>query len=169
MSVANNTSSAVGVLILIPIAIAGSAAFIAIKTTDFWKATIRRVQDTSPSLQWFSRQRRDRNRSDQSASYADSFFDLESVASHRSQYENWADHTRLLKSSPRSATQYSRAPQTFSKETWHPRRQDRLQWSFANSQSLSPSHFAFSNVLIPSRTHPRPERSQSQDEEVPGL
>lgn len=162
MSSNDTDTGAVGALILIPIAIAGSAAFIAIKATDFWKTTVRRVRGLSTSLPWHTQRRRLPNRSDQLSSYEDSFFDLESLSSSQFPSEN-PRQNRRWKRAPQLATRPSKVPNTSFSETWHPSRLDRLQWSFVNPQSPDLNRFVSSSIPVPSRTHNRPERSQSQD------
>ena len=145
----DDTNGAVAALILIPIAIAGSAAFIAVKSTNLWKVAVRRFRGASAPFPWHT-QKHQRRLSDQSSSYADSFLDLESLASNQSKFEDRYNRR-------------PRAPNTSPAETWHPSRQARLQWSFTSPQSQDPNHFVSSSIPRPTRTHTRPERSQSQE------
>jgi hypothetical protein len=139
----------VGALILVPIAIAGSVAFIAIKTTHFWQKTSTRYK---AFFTWPRRDRTKQRRSDISTSqvYADSWCDLEST--HSCEEGN--------------QVQLSPTKDTLTK-VWHPYRSSRLTWSFGDSpKSRNPNHSESSkSVQIPLPVAARPERSQCQEED----
>ncbi|KAL3421134.1 hypothetical protein PVAG01_07579 [Phlyctema vagabunda] len=84
----SNSSPVVGALVLIPIIIAASAAFIALKTTELGKKLIK-FCSKNLSLPNFSRKARQQSRSNQSSeTYADSWYDLESVRSGQAAIAN---------------------------------------------------------------------------------
>lgn len=144
-----SNSGAVGALILVPIAIAGSVAFIAIKTTHFCDKTSRRCKAL---LSWPQSGRKKQKWSSISTSqvYADSWCDLESVRSCKE--ENYAELS-------------------FTKDTlnrvWHPYRSSRLTWSFGESpksRNLNRSEL-LKNVQTPLPIVTRPERPQCLEED----
>lgn len=140
---------AVGALILIPIAIAGSVAFIAIKTTHIWHKTSIRCK---AFFIWPRSDRKKQRRSDLSTSqvYADSWCDLESTHSCEE----------------RNQVRLSPTKDTLTK-IWHPHRSSRLTWSFGGSpRSRDPNHSELSkSVQTPLPVATRPERSQCQEED----
>ncbi len=146
----NSNPGAVGALILVPIAIAGSVAFIAIKTTDICHKAVRLCRALFPCSR---RQRRKRHRSDLPISqvYADSWCDLESTLSR--------EGNNIIQPSPTNGS-LSRV--------WHPHRLNRLTWSFGkNPESRNQNHLESSKTLQrPLPAIARPERSQSQVEEL---
>jgi hypothetical protein len=143
----SSNPGAVGALILVPIAIAGSVAFIAIKTTHFWHKNNRRYK---AFFTWPRSDRTKQRRSDLSTSqvYADSWCDLESTRS--------CEEGNQIQLSP--------AKNTLSR-TWHPHRSSRLTWSFGGSpKSRDPNHSESSrSVQTPLPVVARPERSQCQE------
>lgn len=140
---------AVGALILVPIAIAGSVAFIAIKTTHFWYKTSIRC---AAFFAWPRSNRTKQRRSDLLTSqvYADSWYDLESTHS--------CEEGNQVQLSPTKNTLT---------RIWHPHRSSRLTWSFGDSlKSRDPNHSESSrSVQTPLPVLARPERSQYQEED----
>ena len=147
----NSNPGAVGALILVPIAIAGSAAFIAINAPHLWYkvATWCKIL-----FLWTRRDRRKHRQSDLSESqpYADSLYDLESLLSRA---RNTIVQSASLKDTPT--------------KIWHPLRSSRLTWSFGGSpQSQSLSHSeSLKSVQRPSPAVMPLQRSQSQEEDSP--
>jgi hypothetical protein len=141
---------AVGALILVPIAIAGSVAFIAIKTTHFWDKASRRCKTLFTWRQSSGTKQRRSNFSSSQA-YVDSWCDLESIYSRKEE--------NLIGLSPAKANL---------NRIWHPHRSSRLTWSFGDSPKLrNPNHSESSkSVLTPLPVVVRPERLQCP-EEVP--
>jgi hypothetical protein len=139
---------AIGALILVPIAIAGSVAFIAIKITHFWHKTSRRCK---AFITWPRSDRTKLRRSNLSTSqvYADSWCDLESIHSCKEE----------------SLVELSSIKGTLNR-VWHPPRSSRLMWSFGGSpKSRNPNHSESSKSMqtpLPVVLHP--ERSQYQEE-----
>lgn len=134
----------VGALILVPIAIVGSVAFIAVKTTHFWQktSTLCKALFTWPRSD-HTKQRRYNHSTSQV--YADSWCDLESTHS--------CEEGNQVQLSPTKDTLT---------RIWHPHRSSRLTWSFGDSQkSRNPVHSESSkSVQIPLPVAARPETSQ---------
>jgi hypothetical protein len=145
----------VGALILVPIAIAGGIAFIAVKIPDFW----RKITTFFQAWSLCSRPKRKKiNRSDLSTSqaYPDSWSDLESSRS--------LEHSILVpetRESPRRNIPLGDPPSRI----WHPSRSSRLTWSFGEdqrSQSLNPCESSKGvQRPLPVALHPEKARSQN--------
>jgi len=140
---------AVGALILVPIAIAGSVAFIAIKTTYFWQKTSAWCKSF---ITWPPSDRLKQRRSDLSTSqiYPDSWCDLENTNSS-------CEEGNKVQLSPTKDTLNG---------VWHPHRSSRLTWSFgASSKSRVPNRSESSRtVQTPLPAVARPERFHCQEE-----
>ena len=158
----SNVTPAIAALTLVPITIAASAAYLALKTTEFYKCISRSCSrvwqgwSLNPLEGQQDRRRHKLRRSNLSSSqtYADSWFDLESnpgddpgystfinqspIHSHQTGLDS--HNTSLVESTNRNDTP---------KRIWHPARSARLTWSFANPRSLSPNRFESSSVLRP--------------------
>ena len=157
----NSTTSAIGALILVPIVIAASAAYIALKTTELSKRIVTFCRnlwdDWYPWSNKRCHQRRRKIRASDplySQPYADSWYDLESIHSRQG-------FSRFINQSPRkslsgSDEQYSGND---TRRIWHPDRANRLTWSFTNPRSQSPNLFESSNVVRPLPVALRPEKS----------
>jgi hypothetical protein len=143
-----SNTGAVGALILVPIAISGSVAFIAIKTTHFLHKTSRRCK---AFITWPRSDRTKQRRSNLSTSqvYADSWCDLESIHSCKEG----------------SLVELSSIKGTLNR-VWHPHRSSRLMWSFGGSPtSRNPNHSESSkSVQTPLPVVLRPKRFQYQEE-----
>jgi hypothetical protein len=144
-----NNAAVVGALILVPIVIAASIAFIAIKTTHLWYKARKSCQKF---FNWDQVEPIKHRRSDLSASRADadSWCDLESTISWGE--ENQAQITPVRETSRR---------------IWHPHRSSRLTWSFGESPvSRGPNHSESSrSVQTPLPVVARPERRQRPEED----
>jgi hypothetical protein len=140
---------AVGALILVPIVIAGSVAFIAVKTTHFWQKTSRWCK---AFFTWPRSDRTKQHRSDLSTSQvcADSWCDLESTHS--------CEEGNQVHLSPTEDTLT---------RIWHPHRSSRLTWSFGGSpRSRDPNHSGSSkSVQTRLPVTARLERFQCQEQE----
>ena len=163
----SSTTTAIGALVLVPIAIAASAAYIAIKTTEGYKRLSRycsHIWRRSPLNQTESRRRRKLHGSDVSSNqaYADSWIDLESVRSgheirtfiNQSPSRRYASNSNSKGKSDESDTV---------RRVWHPPRNNRLMWSFADPKSPSPGRSGLSSVARPLPVVHRPERSSTDD------
>ena len=157
----NSNTSAIAALILVPIAIAASAAFLAIKTAHLCRSASRALKH------WFSaakpsQKRHSLRRSNLSSTqtYADSWVDLESVADNETRIDTFINQTPVRANSGSSSS--AQCPDTAGR-VWHPNRDARLTWSFANPSS--PHHFASSNVAKPSPVAHLPERLSTEDVE----
>lgn len=138
----------VGALVFVPIIIAASAAFVAVKTTDIFKSTIDRWQAWNPSLPGLKHKKACITTPPQG--YGDSFCDLESAGG--------AEDTVIGQ-----ATDIGNAVPTPAK-IWHPHRSHRLTWAFSGPpppQSQDRSHYGLSSVRRPSAVAQIPTRSQS--------
>jgi hypothetical protein len=145
----------VGALILVPIAIAGGIAFIAVKIPDIW----RKITTFFQAWSLCSRpKRRKINRSDLSTSqaYPDSWSDLESSRS--------LDHN-LLAQEAREFPGRSSLLRDPPSKIWHPSRSSRLVWSFGEdkrSQNLHPCESS-KGVQRPLPVALHPEKASSQN------
>lgn len=161
----SSTTAAIGALVLVPIAIAASAAYIAIKTTEGYKRLSRYCNNIwlkSPLNQTQNRRRQKCYGSDipSSQTYADSWDDLESVTSHHEL------GTFINQSTPRRYKGICKeTPEEYDtlQRVWHPPRNNRLMWSFADPKSQGPSHLGLSSVAKPLPVLHRPERSSTED------
>lgn len=159
----NNTNPAIGALILVPIIIAVSAAFIAIKASDYSRALTGFVckswhthRPWSEIEQSQKRHRPKRLNSHSSQSYAKSWCDLEVKSSeHETKYDSFIGQG-LNRGSIIEGKRGKPYDSRFKK--WHPNPASHLAWTFVNFASQHPSHFESSNVARPSATALRPGR-----------
>ena len=161
----SSNTQAIGALVLVPIVIAASAAYIAIKTTEGYKRLSRycnHVWLKSSLNQTESRRRRKLYRSDISSNpaYGDTWVDLESVASRQgiSAFINQTPPRRyanISKESDESDTV---------RRVWLPPRDSRLTWSFADPKPHGLGRSGLSSVARPLPVVHRPERSSTEDE-----
>lgn len=153
----SDTSPAVGALILVPIVIAASAAFIAVKTSE----TLQRAghycsklwNEHSPwSHTQKTQKRRKLRRSNLPSSqlYADSWCDLES-GDDDPRSTPFNGHDRTSKSYSEGYKDNIEIELETPSKVWHPTRSARLMWSFTNPRSLSPLRFELSSVAKPSQ------------------
>lgn len=161
----SSTTTAIGALVLVPIAIAASAAYIAIKTTEGYKRLSRycsHIWLRSPLNQVESRRRRKLHASDISSShaYADSWIDLESVGSvpELSNFINQTPPRRYSSNSKEKSEENDSV-----RRVWHPPRSSRLTWSFADPKFRGLCHSGLSNVARPLPVIHRQERSSTED------
>ena len=151
----SSSNPAIGVLVIIPILIAISAAYIALKTHSgfqFIASYWRRIWDErSPWSRPRTIQRRKQKRSDLGSSqiFADSWCDLESVHSASKGYSIFIGQSPRRKSLSEGDERTS--PFDTPRRIWHPTRSARLTWSFTNPRSSNRSPFELSNVAKPSR------------------
>jgi hypothetical protein len=166
----SSSNPPIGALIIVPIFIAASAAFVALKTQHGFHAIslfCRRTWNRRPNWAFASTEtrRRKQQQSDaRSNAYADSWYDLES--NHSSQSID--PFSPFIGQSPCKSysegdlqTRYNHTPTP--SEVWHPARSNRLLWSFKNPVSKSPRRFELSNVAKPSPVARRPERLSAED------
>ena len=161
----SSTTAAIGALVLVPIAIAASAAYIAIKTTEGYKRLSQYCSNIwikSPLNQIRNRQRRRYYGSDISSSqpYADSWVDLESVISHQEfgTFINQSTPQRYKSICKEKSEEYDTA-----RCVWHPPRNNRLMWSFADPKPSGLVHSGLSSVTKPLPVLHRLERSSTED------
>ena len=162
----NSSSPPIGALIIVPIVIAASAAFVALKTQHGFRTILsfcRRIWNRRPSLTRgsTSRRRRKHNRSDiGSSSYADSWCDLESI--HSSQgvdsFSTFIGQSPINKAFSEGDQNILCRSSPTPSQVWHPNRSNRLQWSFTNPGSRSPRPLGLLSVARPSPVAHRPER-----------
>jgi hypothetical protein len=162
----SSTTKAVGALVLVPIAIAASAAFIAIKTTEGYKRLARycsHIWLKSPLNHTASRRRRKFYGSDFSSNqaYVDSWVDLES-ASIQDQIDAFINQSTPRRYSSVSRDKFDESDSV--RRVWHPPRNNRLAWSFADPKSRSLGRSGLSSVAKPLPVVHRPERSSTEDE-----
>ncbi|KAL2060923.1 hypothetical protein VTL71DRAFT_8975 [Oculimacula yallundae] len=165
----NSNNHAIGALILVPIVIAASAAFIAIYASEFCKRAGRSIKNFwNKSYPWSgikkSTRRRKLRRSNLPSSqlYADSWVDLESIDS-REGYSTFINQKSFSRHRSLSEGDKDDAFGDTAKKIWHPSRSARLAWSFANPRSPSRNLFASSSVAKPSPIARRPERLSAED------
>ena len=151
----NNPSPAFGALILVPIVIAGSAAFLAIKAPEVYTKTaglcIRGWKSCTRVLPWTgSKQSRKIRRSDSFSAqvYADSWVDLESNHSDRV-FSTFIGQSPVRKANSDGSKDESVRSNDTPRRIWHPSRSTRLMWSFGNPRSQSPNPFESSNAVRP--------------------
>ena len=164
-----SSTTAIGALILVPIVIAASAAFIALKTTEVYKRTCRFCHKSS--LPWLtkrkSRGRRARRKGQshlQSTQlYADSWCDLNSLRSGSA-------HSVFIGQSRKQVHNSNVEDEELAleKSIWHPTRSARLLWSFSNPRSRSRNHFESSSVVRPLPVARIPERLSAEDASLLG-
>ena len=165
----NSNNPAIGALILVPIVIAASAAFIAIKASEFCKRAGRSIKNFwNNNYPWSSTKQSDRKRKIRRSNlrssqlYADSWIDLESIDS-REGYSRFINQEPSRRGKSFSEGDKAEAYGDTAQRIWHPSRSARLAWSFANPRSPSHNHFESSNVVKPSPTARRPERLSLED------
>lgn len=165
----NSNNPAIGALILVPIVIAASAAFIAIKASEFCKRAGRSIKnfwnDTYPwsSTNQSSRKRKLRRSNLRSSQlYADSWIDLESI-DDRENYSRFINQDSSCRTKSFSEGEKDGAYGDTVQRIWHPSRSARLAWSFANPRSPSHSLFESSSVVKPSPTARRQGRLSAED------
>jgi hypothetical protein len=139
------TSYAIGALILIPIIIAGSAAYIALQTVGFFKGIHRRCSRLWQGTIFHHNSinnrepRRKLRRSNLSSSQLSSWHALGSL-----------DDLELGTSPRRNYTATStKSDLDLSEEVWHPTRSTRMRWSFSNPRSSSHNRSGSSNAPRP--------------------
>jgi hypothetical protein len=152
-----SSNTAIGALIIVPILIAASAAYIALKTHSGCQHIVsycRQVWDEkSPWFRPRTIQRRKQKRSDLASSqiFADSWCDLESLNSISNSPRGYS--TFIGQSPRRRSLGEGDERATFfdsPRRIWHPTRSARLMWSFTNPRLPSRSLFELSNVVRPS-------------------
>lgn len=165
----SSNNSAIGALILVPIVIAASAAFIAIQASEFCKRAGRNIKNFwnnsypwSNTNQTIRRRKVRRSNLRSSQLYADSWLDLESIDS-RQGYSTFINQESLRRGKSFSEGDKDEAFGDTTKRIWHPSRSARLAWSFANPRSPSRNLFESSSVVRPSPTARRPERLSAED------
>jgi hypothetical protein len=162
----SSNTQAAGALILVPIAIAASAAYVAIKTTEGYNRLTRYCKSIwikSPLNTIETRRRRKLYRSDISSNqaYADSWVDLESIGSCHdiSNFINQGTPERYASISKDK----SEESETI-RRVWHPPRNSRLMWSFTDPRPRSPGRSGLSSVAKPLPVVHRQDRSSAEDE-----
>jgi hypothetical protein len=163
----SSTTTEIGALVLVPIAIAASAAYIAIKTTEGYKRLSQycsRIWRRSPFNQIENRRRRKLHGSDVSShrAYADSWIDLESVRS-RHEISTFINQSPAGRYESKSDSKGKSDESDTVRRVWHPPRNNRLMWSFADPKSLSLGRSGLSSVARPLPVVHRPERSSTDD------
>ena len=158
-------SLAIGALILVPIVIAASAAYVALKCAEATKRIGRYCRRFwGECYPWSSNNRALRRRSSPSTNhlYADSWADLESLNTERG-------YATFIGQSPRRTPAKSRSEASVksdvdnAREIWHPTRSARLMWSFTNPRSPNLRRSELSSVVRPSPTARRAERLSADD------
>ncbi len=148
------STTAIGALILVPIVIAGSAAYIALKTTEFYERIREFCQKFGSP--WRAAERRSQRRLRRNQShlkpgqlYADSWCDLDSNRTGSAQ-STFIGQSR----------KQSHADEELGLEetVWHPTRSARLLWSFSSPRSRSRNLYELSNVARPLPVAQVPER-----------
>lgn len=153
----SSSNPAIGALIIVPIVIAASAAYIALKTHTGCQrvaAVVHRFWDDKfPWSEPRKLQRRKEKRSSIASSHvlADSWCDLESI---HTPGKFPRGYSTFIGQSPnrRSVSEGEDRDIFFNSPTqiWHPSRSTRLVWSFTNPRSSSRSPFELSSVAKPS-------------------
>ena len=160
-------------LLLVPIAIAVSAAFLALKCAELLKRIgryINRLWDEYypwSNTNIIRRRRRRDKQSDLSFSFntrADSWTDLESLYTERECYTSSGETPRRHNTRKSiSGTGGSKLHDNDPERIWHPTRSARLLWSFTNPRSPGQARSELSNVARPSPAARRPERLSGED------
>jgi hypothetical protein len=168
----SNSSLVIGALILVPIAIAISAAYIALKCAELCKRIgryCRRFWDEYYPWSYNNRTRRRRNKRFSISSthfYADSWEDLQSLNTDRDEgYDTFIGQSPRRKSL-RSLIKGGGIPEPLddnARQIWHPTRSTRLMWSFTNPRSPSRRRSELSSVARPSPAARRAERLSADD------
>jgi hypothetical protein len=171
----SSSNPPIGVLIIVPIIIAASAAFVALKTQHGVQAIsliCRQTWNRRPIFAYKStksRRRKEKRSDARSNAYADSWYDLESAHSSESigPFSTYIGQFPISKaySEEDIHTRYNHTPTP--SQIWHPDQSNRLQWSFTNPESKNPHRFELSNVAKPSPVAHRPERLSAEDAQPP--
>jgi hypothetical protein len=151
----SSDTPAAAALILVPIVIVASAAAVALKTSHLYKGISRilgRFWEKNFSKQPHKRRKLRRSNLSSSQTYADSWLDLESNAGDEPRLDTFINQTPIRSNN-------ASEPDTISR-IWHPNRDARLTWSFAN-----PNHFESSSVVRPLPVAQPPERLSTEDVE----
>lgn len=160
----NSGSLAIGALILVPIVIAASAAYIALKCTEasrrIGRYCSRFWDDYYP---WSRYNKTQRRRSDLSSNlhHADSWADLESLNTDRG-YDTFNGQSPRRKSTRSPSEGNGKSTESLG-EIWHPTRSTRLMWSFTNPRSPNHRRSELSSVARPSPAARRVERLSADD------
>ena len=171
MNSMNSNTPAIDALILVPIAIVASVAFLAVKSTHCYKYIVRYLRSIwanyRPRSHLLSFRRNCRRKDRHSDIYtsqihADSWADLESIRSREVSHFINQSQSREGSSGGEPAHSFTDTPS----RVWHPNRATRLAWSFTNPRSRSRSHYALSNVAKPLPVVQRPERSDSPEDDT---
>jgi hypothetical protein len=164
----NNNTPAISALVLVPIAIAASAAYVALKTTVLYQHASRFCsnlwhQSRLNPAEARRRRRLKLSRSDISSTqvYADSWVDLESITSQPgiSAFIDQSPPQQQQRDSEDKSSDESETPS----RVWHPPRHSRLAWSFADPRAPNHRRSGSSSVARPLPVVPRPERSSAED------
>jgi hypothetical protein len=152
----NNNNPTIGALILLPVAIAFCAAFLALKTAGLFKHIYHFLNPHWIYLRhWLVKKRSKEARKIRRSNvrthriYGDSWIDLESFSSRHNQYDKFIGQTADKTSRDRSSiSDWGREdiPVSEPAKVWHPSRSTRMTWSFTNPRSPSLSHLGLSNV-----------------------
>jgi len=157
-----SNNPAIGALIIVPIVIAASAAYIALKTHSVFQSIARTCcriwEEKSPWSRRRALERRKQKRSDFSSTqaFADSWCDLESLHSaHKTSEQSFSTFIGQSPSHRSLSEGDERALLDTPKLIWHPTRSARLMWSFANPKSPDRNRFELSSVARPSPVSPQ--------------
>ena len=166
----SSSNPPIGALIIVPIVIAASAAFVALKTQHGFQTISQFCRRTWNRKNWIFRRapsrRRKLKRSDvTSTAYADSWPDLESTRSSASidPFSTFIGQSPVHKSCSEGDLHSEFRHTPTPSQVWHPDRSNRLQWSFTNQPSRSPRRFESSSVAKPSPVAHRLERLSTED------
>ena len=162
-------SSAIGALILVPIFIAASAAFVALKTSKYSSHLRQFMSNTWQNYYPWSRthqtdRRRKLRRSNLPSSqlYGDSWCDLQSI-DRRQNYSAFLNQN--INHTCCGEQDHETAPGDTPRRVWHPSRSTRLNWSFTIPKSGNPNLFESSSVAKPSRVAQQQESLSLEDVE----
>lgn len=163
-------------LVLVPIVIAVSAAYIALKCAELLKRIGRYIyRFWDAYYPWsntnIARRRRDRRRRDKQSDLsfsvpirADSWTDLESLSTEREYYTSSGESPRHQSARPAFArTGGAKVYHNDPGQVWHPTRSARLMWSFTNPRSPSRARSESLSVARPSPAAHRPESLSGED------
>ena len=169
----DTSSPAIGALVLVPIVIAASAAYIAIKTSETADRLGRYCSKLwNNRFLWFQAQQTQRRRKLRRSNlpstqlYADSWCDLES-GDDDTRYTPFLGQERRSKSYSEGDKDNIGIQLENPKQIWHPSRSTRLLWSFTNPRSLSPLRLGSSSAARPLQAARLPERLSEPDAKVP--
>ena len=163
----NSSSQALGALILVPIAIALGAAFLAVKTVGLFEYIFKLVQpyfDAVRKHHYDKRQakghgKRHRLRKSNLRIYqtwGDSWQDLESCSSREETYSRFIGQAKSSQASSNTSSN-NILPIPEPAQVWHPSRSNRMSWSFTNPRSSSRSLYESLSVARPSPVARRAE------------